>query len=194
MSKCEPRGDISRCLMKDACIYLLLSLDLLHGGRLIFFTMHLLKYWLRCCYNFSLHLIHSIFLFKASFLSSEERQRSAFLCCQSCEKEWCGKQKHDWARYLRLANKFCFKLLLFITVMDFKLSVQLFDVAFSDSYCRAGCTRNLKKSIHCQLVLLFSIKGQNFSGRYLSLWNHCLNHCGHCSRPAVGLKSEAHYS
>ena len=106
LSKCEPRREISRCLVKAACIYLLLCLDLLHRGLFIFFTMYLLKYWLCCCYNFSLHLTLSIFLFKASFLSSEERQRSAILCCQSCEKEWCGKQKHDWARYLWLANNF----------------------------------------------------------------------------------------
>lgn len=87
-----------------------------------------------------------------------------------------------------------FKLFLFISVIDFKLSVQLLGIAFSYSYCRAGCTRNLKKSIYCQPVLLFSIKGQNFSGRYLSVWNHCLNNFGHYSRPELGLKPEAHHS
>ena len=88
----------------------------------------------------------------------------------------------------------CFKLFLFISVIDFKLSVQLLGIAFSYSYCRAGCTRNFKKSIHCQPVLLFSIKGQNFSGRYLSVWNHCLNNFGHYLRPEVGLKPETHHS
>lgn len=142
-------------------------------------------------YNFSLHIL--FFFSRQVFLARRRDKDQQFYAVKVVKKNDVVNKNMieqgicDWLII-------CFKLFLFISVIDFKLSVQLLGIAFSYSYCRAGCTRNFKKSIHCQPVLLFSIKGQNFSGRYLSVWNHCLNNFGHYLRPEVGLKPEAHHS